>query len=201
MAAVEGGGERRRVRRAHPRSAELLEWRVGAAADREVRPLDGANPWIDAGRHHVAHVGGWVDPRQARRFEPVVAPPLFHGHDGQIRANVRFAVQQPHELADRQSVTNRHRQIAYVPIAARVLRRPLDVDAVNRIGTIEHDNRQPPLRRFLEHIRDRRGICVEPRANVLQVGHDHVEPLEHLRRRPLGLSVQRVNRQSGFLVS
>ena len=86
--------------------------------------------------------------------EPVVAPPVLHRHDGQVGADAPLAVEQPRQLADRQAVADRHRQVADEAVAAGVLRRPFDVEAVDRVRPIEHDDRQLARRRFL-HARRR----------------------------------------------
>ena len=105
--------QRRRQRRTvDPRRADLFERRVGAAADRDVRPFDRADARIDRRRHQVAHVRRRVDPRQPGLVEPVVAAPVLHRHDGQIGADLLLAVEQPRQLADRHAVPDRHRQVA-----------------------------------------------------------------------------------------
>ena len=62
-ARVERRGQRRAV---DPRRADLLERRVGAAADRDVRAFDRADPGIHRRRDHVAHVRRRVRPTPGR---------------------------------------------------------------------------------------------------------------------------------------
>ena len=77
-----------------------------------------------------------------------------------------------------------------------VERRPFDLEAVDRIGTIEHDHRDLALGRLLHHVRHRRHVGVEARADVLQVDDERVEPVEHGGGRPPRIAVERVDGQT-----
>ena len=86
------------------------------------------------------------------------------------------------------------------PSGSGVRLRPLDLPAVDRIGTIQHDHLDAARRRLLQQVSKRRHVRVEAAADVLQV-HDHrVDALQHLRCGAPGLAVQRVDRQAGLLV-
>ena len=96
----------------------------------------------------------------------------------------------------RHAVTDRHREVTDEAELRLVERRAFDLEAVDRVGAVEHDDRQLPLRRLLHHVRHRGHVGVEARADVLEVDHDRVEPLEHRRGRTPAVAVERVDRQT-----
>ena len=79
-------------------------------------------------------------------------------------------------------------------------RRTFDLEPVDRVRPIEHEDRDLPLRRLLHHVRHRRLVRVEARADVLDVDDHRVDALQHLVGRAARLAVERVDRQAGLLV-
>ena len=77
---------------------------------------------------------------------------------------------------------------------------PLDLEAVDRIGTIQDVHRQAPCGRLLHDIRHRRHVGIEARPDVLEIDDQGVHTLEHGRGRPPRVTVERVNRQLRLLV-
>ena len=144
-----------RVRELHavdPRRADVLERRVGSAAHRQVRALDRADAGVERGLVHVAHVGRRIDPGQRRVVEPVVAPPVLHRHDRQVRADLVLGVEELRQLAERHPVPDRHRrEISGEPDRLLVERGSFNLPAVHRVRPVQHEDRQLQLRRLLHH--------------------------------------------------
>ena len=73
---------------------------------------------------------------------------------------------------------------------------PVDLLAADGVRTIGDDDRHAVLLARAQAVRHRVDEGVDARADVLQIDHEHVEPLQHLRRRLAGFAVQRVDRHS-----
>ena len=71
----------------NPRSAELFERRVCATSDREVRPLDRTDAWIQRRLKQIAHVRRRVDPGQPGLIEPFITLPVLDRDNGQVSAD------------------------------------------------------------------------------------------------------------------
>jgi len=84
-------------------------------------------------------------------------------------------------------------QVPDVPVAARVLHRPLDVDAANRVGPVAHDDVNAVLRAGAHAVGHRVDVGVDARADVLQVDDQRVQAPQHLGRRFPRVAVQRVD--------
>ena len=67
-------------------------------------------------------------------------------------------------------------------------------DAADRIGPVADDDRQPFARRGAQAIGHGVDEGVDARADVLNVDHQHVDQVEHLRRRLARLAVEREDR-------
>ena len=75
--------------------------------------------------------------------------------------------------------------------------RPLDDAAVDRIGPVQHEDRDALLRGLLHHVDERREVRVVADADVLDVEDHERNILEHGGRRPSGGTVQAPDRASG----
>ena len=139
---------------------------------------------------------------KAGLVEPRVAPPVLHRDHGEVRADLLLAVEQLRHLAHRQAVTDRHRPASSrrTPRAASSSAGPSIWTPPIGFGPIEHDDFDLARRRFLHHVRHRRHVGVEARADVLQIDHDGVQTVEHVGCRPLRRAVERMDRQARALV-
>ena len=124
--------------------------------------------------------------------------PVLDRHDGQVGADVVLAVEQPRQLPHRHAVADRHREVADEAELRLVEHRALDLKPVDRVRPVEHDDRHLPLRRLLHGIGHRRHVGVEARADVLEIDDERVDAVEHRRRRPAAVAVERVDRQAGL---
>jgi hypothetical protein len=121
----------------------------------------------------------------------------------EVRANLLFAVEQFRQLAHRQAVPDRHRrQVARKAHGGFVQHGPLNRDAADRIGAVEHEHLDLSRRGLLHHVGQRRHVRVEARADVLQVDHHRVETGQRFCSGPAlcAGAVQGVNRQAGLFV-
>jgi hypothetical protein len=71
-----------------------------------------------------------------------------------------------------------------------------DRDPADRVRPIADDHRQADAAGGLQAVRHRVDEGVDARADVLQIDHEDVEVLQHLRRRLAGFAVQRVHRHA-----
>ena len=115
-ARVQRLGEPRTV---DPRRTDLLERRIGAAADRDVRVLDGANTRVERRLVQVAHVRRRIDPRHSCPVEPLIARPVLHRHDRQRGADLVLGVEQAGQFAEGHAMADRHWEVR-----GEALRRP-----------------------------------------------------------------------------
>ena len=142
--------ERRRNRGTiHPRRAELLERLIGAATDRDIGILDGTDARIECGLRQVPHVRRRVHPGQAGLVEPLVAPPVRHGDDGQAAApHPLLLVEQLRQLAHGHAVPHGHGR--KIGDEAAGLVRPGDLRFASRSPgwPIEHDDGDSLFLRF-----------------------------------------------------
>ena len=76
--------------------------------------------------------------------------------------------------------------------------RTFDVDAADRIRTIQNKHRKLHLRRFFHQVTERGNVGVETRADVLNVEHERVEIFELLGLWPARLAVQRIDWKPGL---
>ena len=75
---------------------------------------------------------------------------------------------------------------------------PFHREAVDRIRSIEHDERQARLRRRFHRVRHRRDVSIDARADVLQIEDHHVHRIHHAALDLLAL-VLRVKRPHVFV--
>ena len=76
---------------------------------------------------------------------------------------------------------------------------PLDSSA-DRVRAVEHNHSESMPRRRLEHVGSRGGVRVETRADVLQINHQGVQPVQRFSRESTSVTVERVDRQSSSRV-
>ena len=129
------------------------------------------------------------------------ACPVLHRHHGEVGADAATLVEESRKLANRHSVTHRDRKLADERLEAVDERRTVDLIAADRIGTIGDDDRHPVLPARAQAVGHGVHERIDARADVLEIDHEHVDPVEHLRRWFPRLAVQRVHRHtaSGIL--
>ena len=86
-------------------------------------------------------------------------------------------------------------------LAARIEQRTVDLDAADRIRTVEHDEPDAVLGGGFHRVAHGRDVGVEARANVLNVEDQRVDAREHLGGRPAGFAVQAVDGDAGIRVA
>ena len=133
-----------------------------------------------------------VSSNQSSRFQFLTA------HDGQVGPDVVFGVEEPRELAKRHPVPDRHREVSNKAELSLVQHGAFDLEPVDGIRPIQHDDRNLPLGGLLHGIGHRRHVGVEAGTDVLEVDHERVDAVEHRRRRPAALAVEGVDRQAGL---
>jgi hypothetical protein len=78
---------------------------------------------------------------------------FFIGTTAEVRADRLLAVEQPRKLAERQAMPNRHRHVAIESDGRGILHRTLDIEAVDRIRPVEHDDADASPGGLFEHVR------------------------------------------------
>lgn len=166
------------VRQSHavqPRGAEVLERRIRTAADREVRRLKQSDAGVKDSLCETPHIGRGVDPGESGRVEKVAAPPAFHLHDLQVEAEFKFLIEHAGEFPRRHRMSDGNRVKAHERFTAGVEDRAGDVDAVDRVGPVEHDEPQLVFCGGLHRVAHRRDVRVITCANVLNIEHERID--------------------------
>src|SRR5216684_7604309 len=86
----------------HPRRPKLLERSLRPASNGDSRALENFDPRIDNRSLDRPKIWRWRDPLDARAFEEIIAMPVSHGDDVQVRADVILRVKKLREFPDRQ---------------------------------------------------------------------------------------------------
>ena len=138
---------------------------------------------------------------EARLVEPVLAPPVRHRHDG--RGPRRSSASPLNSRASSPIVSPCRIGIGRYPVYAALPPRPASGPRRRSRRSDSAGRARRPgasARRLFHHVRDRRRVGVEARADVLQIDDDRVEPLEH-RRRSDAPCRRRASRSAGRCVS
>src|SRR5262245_37516788 len=72
---------------------------------------------------------------------------------------------------------------------------------INRVDPVQHDERDLVPGSPLHGQTHGRDVCVEARADVLDIEDEHVYPFEHFSCRFPRLSIETENRQAGLFIS
>jgi hypothetical protein len=160
---------------------------LSAAALRCRRALEEDRARIQQLRVERPEIGRRIHARNLRLVEPHRAPVVLHRHDRDVRVDHLRPGQELHQLADGEAVAHCHRILSDERSERRVENVALDAIRANRIGPVEDDHR------LLHGVRRQRAGPLErvhPRADVLNVVHEHVDVLEHVGGRRLRVTVE-----------
>ena len=128
----------------------------------------------------------------------IAAPPAAHLDHLDVGADAKVLVEQSRQLADRHSMTRGDRELADERLASWLQGDPFHFDPANRIRPIADDDLDAMLARRAHAIGHRVHVGVDPSPDVLEVDHEHVDPVQHLRRRLSGIAVERIKRHAPF---
>ncbi len=101
------------------------------------------------------------------------------------------------ELANREPVSHRKREIAREAGLVGVKNRAFDDFPAKRIGPVQHIEGDVVLRGFLHAVRHRRSVGVKANAGILHIEDERVDTLQHRVGRPARLRIETVNWQAG----
>ena len=191
---------RRELLAVEPRRADNFKRRIGSPPHRHVRRLKQPDARIQSRLRQAAHVGRRVDPRLSRPVEPHRAPPTLHLHDAQVATYLSLLVEETREFADGHAVANRDHVIAREGEFIGVGHRSLRFNAADGVRAVEHVDGNFRARRFFHDVAERGDVCVEARADILNIEDERVELFQVLGLRSARLAVERIDRQSGLLV-
>ena len=79
--------------------------------------------------------------------------------------------------------------------------RPLDINAVNRVGAVKHHKRNTGQLCRLHGQRKSTDVGIKTGADVLDIEHQHIYTAQHVRERAAAGAVQAENGQSGGTVN
>ena len=179
-------------------SAPELEWPRGPPPLGQFGALDETPSWV-----HQSGVEGWHVRRGHHPGKACVPPlhraaPPVHLHDVEDIAIDMLAVAHPtQQLRNRQPMPNRDWIQTHEREVPITLWCSFDAGATERVRTIEDHDLGPDFRGDLHGERGRPDVGVVPRANVLQIDHDRIEPPQPLRVRAQVLGVVAIERVDG----
>src|SRR6185295_15226051 len=124
------------------------------------------------------------------------APPVLHGNNRQIGIDAAEFVEEPGELADGHAVPEWNRELADEGLEPLHQHGSVNPDPADRVGPVADDDRDAVLFARPQAVRHRVDERVDARPHILEIDDEHVEVLEHLRRRLAGVAVQRVHRNA-----
>jgi hypothetical protein len=174
----------------NPRRSEHFKRCGRAATDRKIRRLEQSDAGVQQRFGKTAHIRRRVDPGQARVIEELRALPAMHLYDLQIEVELEFGLQHQCDFANGHAMANGDSVKADEGLQTIVQHRTGDVDAINRIGSIENDEANAVVGRCDHGIAHGRYVGIETRTDVLDIEHDGVNILQHFGRRPANLAVK-----------
>src|SRR6266581_9526854 len=153
----------------HPWRPKFLEGSLRAASDGDSGTLENFDPRIKDGPLDRPKIRRGRNPFDARAFKEIIAMPVPHGNDVQVRPNVIFGVEELREFANRQRVAHRQRKVGDEIRLVRVEHRAFDNFSAERVRPVEHEESDISLRGFLHAIRHGHRVGVKPHARVLDI--------------------------------
>ena len=164
---------------------------------RQRGPFDQHRTAVRPRHRQPCRIGAGIDPRQrphrpaeTRRLARVVA---CHVNHPQVHVQTDVLHEPAGEFPDGQPVAHRQRRRADKTLPAGFQPQPLD-GAPGGIRPVQHPHRFAVRRARLQHVEKRGDERVDAAADVLQVHQQHVEPVQHGRRRAPHRAVQAVHR-------
>ena len=173
-----------------PRRAEQLERPRGAPALRQVGALEQHRARVDHGALQGRQVGRGHDPRQPGGVVVRRPLPAVQTRHLQLGAEAEMVVEQARQLADRQAVAQRDRELPDERLVARLEQGALDLHAADGVGPVAHHHGQVVACGRAQAVGHRVDVGVDARAHVLQVDDEDVEAVEHGRGRLAEVAVQ-----------
>ena len=167
-----------------PRRAHELERPRGAAAFRQHRALEQHRARDRRPPCRASACSARASPtarRSRRRTSRAASPSIVHDFERRRRGrscSLNRRASSPIVMPWRIGIGNWPDE----RFVARHEQRPLDVDAVDRIGPVAHDHRHAVPRARAQAVRHRVDVGVDPRADVLQIDDEHVERRAASRR-------------------
>ena len=176
--------------------ADPLEGARRPAPLGEVGALDEARARIHARRVGRGHVGRGRHPRQSRVLPEHPTAPALHRNHRKIAPERVLIVEIDRELADRQTVTRGERVEADEGREGGVGHVALDNRAPERVGAVEHDDRDAGPRADPHRQRHGPDEGVVARADILKVYDENVDAAEHRPGRRAARAVQAEHREA-----
>ncbi len=158
-----------------PGRAEQFKGRVRSPSYRNVGSFDHADARIKRGFREAAHVRRGIDPKLASGIEPVAAHPALQGNDCELRAEVVVRIEKASQLTDGHAVAHGSLFIGDKRFPARIRDRAFNVDPVDGVGAVEHDDWLAGRGGGFKKVAERALVGVEADAHVLNVKDDRVE--------------------------
>ena len=167
--------------RIEPGSANHLKRPARSSTHRYVCPLEKAYARIMKCALEVRHIGRRFDPGNARLVIEHGSRPAGHRDDHEVGTDPQNIVRHASELAECHPVTHRDGKKTNkggVRIARLHAHVSLHGKAADGIRPIQHDHALVRVRCAAHHLRERRGIGVIARADVLEIDQHHVGAIE-----------------------
>src|SRR6266581_4238692 len=180
----------------HPWRSTFLERSLRAASDGDSGTLENLDSRIKDGPLDRPKIWRGRNPFDAGALKEIIAMPVPHGNDVQVRPNVIFGVEELREFADRQRVAHRQRKVGDEIRLVRIEHRAFDSFPAKGVRPVEHEKSDISLRGFLHAIRHGHRVGVKPNARVLDIEDQRVDALEHFVGRPERFSIQAIHRET-----
>lgn len=179
-----------------PGGAEQLEWSFGTASDREIGCFEQADARIEDRGIQAANVRRRVHPCKASVIKELAALPVVHSDDSQVKVQLEFCAKHQCQLTDGHAMPDRNAMKTDEGLLPFIEQRASDIDAVNRVRSIEYDEANTVLGRRLHRVAHGGDVGVKTRTNLLNVEHKDVDIAEHGSRWPTILAIQTDDRNS-----
>ena len=126
--------------------------------------------------------------------------PSGHFNDAQVRSGFVFRVEILRQFPDSHSVADRQGHVSDKGPLVGIEHRPFHFYPTDRIGPIQNIERNLRPGSFLHTVGKGRHISVKASADILNIKDQDLNPFQHLRSGPLGLTIEAVNRKARLLV-
>lgn len=154
-----------------------LEWFLRASSEGEDGALKETDAGVEVDAPHVGQVGAWGDGEPVHLLVPVA----LAGDDGEVARGFApaFSLRHQCQFAQGEPVYDGDGECAHSALQTHVEDRPVHIVPVG-VGTVENDHFPVCLCASFHELEHRHIVGVEPQSHVLNVHHEHVEPLHVL---------------------